>query len=124
MNSQESRSLYIAQGRQPSFCDMANIAFSSLLFDLSVGVFCWTEALYHRWLERLEKCPPRSRVEILDLFDTNRMTLLEFETTLETQKYDLVILHGFQAAYNLDQLSEDYVNSVFRAILSDMIIWA
>jgi len=123
-DSRETRSMYIAkQGRRLCVEEITGIAITGAFFRLSVCVLCWTEELRRGWEGRLARFPSTDRLEGLDLWDANRLTLDEWTALLDDRAYDLVIMHGVQAAYRSDQLSAKYAAALVNAVPAEMIMW-
>ena len=119
------KSLYVAPERpQLSFHKVAQITLTGVLFDLSDCVLCWTDDLWRDWLDQLGEPSNGAKFDRLDVLNANQLTLPEWETRLAGQAYDLVVMHGVQAAHRAEQLSDDYAAALIDATPAELIMWA
>jgi hypothetical protein len=110
-----------APGRRPTFYEVANIALvSAAVWDQSVCVMCLTQEVLERWLCRLGEFP--APVALLEVLNTNRATLNDWEAFLSSQTYDITVLHGVQSELRAKRLSCGYVRALIDAVPSGLVV--
>lgn len=110
-----------APGREPTFDEVANIALvSAAVCDQSVCVMCLTHEVLERWLCRLGEFS--APVALLDVLNTNRATLNDWEAFLSNQIYDITVLHGVRSELHAKRLSSGYVRALIDAVPSGLVV--
>ncbi len=123
MSQAVSKQLAIpASGKQPTFEEVANIVTVGALCELSVCVMCLSGEMLDYWLERLAHFP--RRVTVLDVLNTNRATLKDWQSFLSQQHYDITVLHGAQAELQAGQLAPAYVTRLVEAVPAGLVMVA
>ncbi len=111
-----------ARGKHPTFDEVTGIALTGALCGLSVCVLCLTQEMLERWMRRLDECSVP--ITLLDVLNTNRATLTDWQALLTSQPYDVTVLHGVQSELQANRLSVGYVKSLVDAVPSGMVIVA
>lgn len=110
-------------GRQPTFEEVADIAIASaVVCGQSVCVLCLTQDVLERWTCRLEELT--APVTLLDVLNTNRATLADWEDFLSSQTSDITVLHGARSELQANRLSAGYVKALVDAIPSGLVMVA
>jgi len=109
-----------ASGKQPAFDEVVDIAFTGAFCGLSVCVVCLTEEMLERWRSRLEDLA--HPVTLLDVLNTNRATLEDWQTFLSAQTHDITVLHGVQSELSANKTSASYVTALVDAIPSGLVV--
>jgi hypothetical protein len=108
-------------GRQPSFEEIVDIALTAASFNQSVCVLCWGQVLHERWTHHLDSFSPSAS---LDVLDASHATLAEWKVLLGDSPYDIIVMHGVQAACQAERLSINYATALVDAVPSGLVVWA
>jgi hypothetical protein len=123
LHSPQTKSLAIpAPGRKPNFDDVAGIALTAALCNLSVCVLCLTQGMLGCWMRRLGDFSVP--ITLLDVLNTNRATLADWEVFLSGGSYDVIVLHGARVELQADRLSVGYVKALVDAVPSGLVMVA
>ena len=109
-------------GKQPAFDEVVDIALTGAFCGLSVCVMCLTEEMLDRWRSRLEDLS--HPIILLDVLNTNRATLEDWQAFLNAQTHDVTALHGAQSELNANWISVSYVTALVDAIPSGLVVVA
>ncbi len=107
-------------GKQSAFDEVVDIALTGAFCGLSVCVMCLTEEMLERWSSRLEDLS--HPVTLLDVLDTNRAILEDWQTFLSAQTRDITVLHGVQSELSANRISASYVTALVDAIPSGLVV--
>jgi hypothetical protein len=112
LHSPQTKSLAIpAPGRKPNFDDVAGIALTAALCNLSVCVLCLTQGMLGCWMRRLgDFSVPISYSSV--------------ECRLSGGSYDVIVLHGARVELQADRLSVGYVKALVDAVPSGLVMVA
>lgn len=61
-------------------------------------------------------------VTLLDVLDTTRATLEDWQTGLSAQTCDITVLHGVQSELSANRISASYVTALVHAIPSGLVV--
>lgn len=105
-------------GKQSAFDEVVDIALTGAFCGLSVCVMCLTEEMLERWRSRLEDLS--HPVTLLDVLNTNRATIGDWQTSLSAQTHGTTALHGMQSELSANRISASYVTALVDAIPSGL----
>lgn len=109
--------------KRPVFEEVAGIALASaMVCNQSVCVLCLTQELLERWMCHLEKLS--TPITLLDVVNTNRATLADWQELLSSNAYDVTVLHGTCQELQANRLSVSYVKALVDAAPSGLVIVA
>ena len=109
-------------GRTHTFEEIASVARVNALCGYRVCVLCLNEEAHTRWLSHLEEWS--TPITLLDVLDSNRATLRDWQRYLRSQPNDLTILHGACAELQASRLSVAYVAALVDAVPRGVIVVA
>lgn len=109
-------------GKTHTFEEIAAMARVNALCGYTVCVLCLNEAIHHTWLRKLDKWP--APITLLDVLDSNRATLTDWQRYLRSQPHDLTILHGATAELQANRLAVRYVAALVDAVPGGVIVVA
>ncbi|NJN95563.1 MAG: hypothetical protein HC875_16365 [Anaerolineales bacterium] len=109
-------------GKLPTFDDLVNLVWVSILWEMPVGILCLTQESLDLWTGWLERFP--AGLPALDVLDINQATLADWQAFLRDQSYDVTLLHGASAELQANRLSIPYVMALVNAAPDGVIVLA
>lgn len=109
-------------GRTHTFEEIARVARVNALCGCTVCVLCLNEEIYATWLCWTEEWP--ASLTLLDVLDSNRATLRDWQRYLRSQPHNMTILHGACAELQAGRVAVSYVAALVDAVPSGIIVVA